>query len=240
MRLISGYLLALFSAYLPVSSSTGISSTGIQQVLAEQPLMINGVTFETRAHWMRLANQALGELSGSPCPFAAFGTVIVNHTDSDVGELICMGVNENSKTGNPSSHGEIAAITNCTNILTDPNGTFRLTATEAEAAFADLSLYTNAESCPMCASAIRWAGFREYIYGTSISRLIEKGWGQIRIASIDVFEASFDLPYSSRLIGNVLTNETDPYFLWQYDPTYLCPQGCSRTENGKICEATSS
>jgi methylaspartate ammonia-lyase len=45
--------------------------------------------------------------------------------------------------------GEIAAITNCTNILTDPNGKFRLTATEAAAAFTDLSLYTNAESCPM-------------------------------------------------------------------------------------------
>lgn len=56
---------------------------------------------------MRRANEALGELSGSPCPFAAFGTVIVNHTNSDgLGELVCMGVNENSLTGNPSLHGE--------------------------------------------------------------------------------------------------------------------------------------
>ncbi|KAJ5661316.1 guanine deaminase [Penicillium longicatenatum] len=226
--------------------------------LAHPSLMINGVSFETRIHWMRLANQALGGLSGSPCPFAAFGTVVVNHTESTVGELICMGVNENSKTGNPSLHGqirfppfeiclalmstsigEIAAITNCTGILTDPRGKYRLTATEAAAAFTDLSLYTNAESCPMCASAIRWAGFREYIYGTSITTLIEKGWELIRIASVDVFEASFDLPYSSRLIAGVLTNETDPYFLWQYDPTYPCPRGCSRTKSGKSCTADS-
>ncbi|KAJ5523076.1 guanine deaminase [Penicillium frequentans] len=208
-----------------------------QMPLADPGLMIDGVSFETRSHWMRLANQALGDLSGSPCPFAAFGTVIVNHTDSTAGELICMGVNENGKTGNPSLHGEIAAIANCTSILTDPHGKYRLTATEAAAAaFADLSLYTNAESCPMCASAIRWAGFREYIYGTSIATLIEKGWRQIRIASVDdVFGASFDLPYSSRLIAGVLTDETDPYFLWQYDPTYPCPRGCSRTKGGTSC-----
>jgi hypothetical protein len=74
-------------------------------ILADSTLMINGITFPTRAHWMRLANEALNEISGSPCPFAAFGTVIVNHTASDAGELICMGVNENSKTGNPFLHG---------------------------------------------------------------------------------------------------------------------------------------
>lgn len=156
----------------------------------------------------------------------------------------------------------MAAIKNCTAILTDPNGRFNLTASEAEAAFTDLTLYTNAESCPMvsiasqlhcelaarvfhaddhcygkCASGIRWAGFREYIYGTSIDRLIEKGWGQIRIPSIDVFQASFDLPNAARLIGNLLVNETDPLFLWQYDPLYPCPSGCSRSGDGSTCEA---
>lgn len=69
----------------------------------------------------------------------------------------------------------MAAITNCTAILTDPAGKYRLNASQALAAFEDLSLYTNAESCPMCASAIRWAGFREYIYGTSINALTVHG-----------------------------------------------------------------
>lgn len=80
-------------------------STVSAATLAKSELMINGVSFESRAHWMRLANSAL-EISGSPCPLAAFGTVIVNHTGSDTGKLICMGVNENSKTGNPSLHGQ--------------------------------------------------------------------------------------------------------------------------------------
>ncbi|CAL5869227.1 uncharacterized protein PFLUO_LOCUS3455 [Penicillium psychrofluorescens] len=131
---------ALLSAILPAALAV---------VLADTNLMINGITFPTRAHWMRLANEALGEISGSPCPFAAFGTVIVNHTASEAGKLICMGVNENENTGNPSLHGEMAAIKNCTAILTDPHGKFRMSASEAQDAFADLTLYTNAESCPM-------------------------------------------------------------------------------------------
>lgn len=43
----------------------------------------------------------------------------------------------------------MAAIENCTAVLTDPEGRFKLSTTEAQAAFADLTLYTNAESCPM-------------------------------------------------------------------------------------------
>lgn len=203
---------------------------------ADPTLVINGVPYSTRSYWMRRANKALQDVTRSLCPFAAFGTAIVNHTYAQgPGDLICIGANQNGQTGNPSLHGEIAAIANCTAILTDPKGRFRLTPSEAEAAFADLTLYTNAESCPMCASAIRWAGFREYVYGTSIDTLIRKGWGQIRIASVDVFRASFDLPSRTRLMGGVLANETDPYFLWQYDPTYPCPGGCSRSPDGMIC-----
>ncbi|KAK5790858.1 hypothetical protein VI817_006167 [Penicillium citrinum] len=110
-------------------------------------------------------------------------------------------------------------------------GHFQLTPSEAQAAFNDLSLYTNAESCPMCAAAIRWSGFREYIYGTSIDTLIEEGWGQIRVPSVDIFAASYDLPTQSRLIGNLLANETDLFFLWQYNPSYPCPHGCMRSKD---------
>lgn len=132
--------------------------------------------------------------------------------------------------------GEMAAIANCTAVLTDHAGPYRLSPSAAQNAFHQLSLYTNAESCPMCASAIRWAGFKEYIYGTSIDSLIQKGWGQIRIGSMEVFQRSFDLESSTRLIGNVLVNETDPYFAWQYDPDTPCPVGCQRME-GSCAEA---
>jgi hypothetical protein len=68
---------------------------------------IPSIPLETRAYWMRRAISALSELE-SPCPFAAFGTVIVNHTDTSFdpkGQLVCMGVNQNAKTGNPTLHG---------------------------------------------------------------------------------------------------------------------------------------
>ncbi|OAL04190.1 guanine deaminase [Phaeosphaeriaceae sp. SRC1lsM3a] len=205
----------------------------LQTVFSSPTLAINGIPFSTRAYWMRRANTALSDLV-SPCPFGAFGTVIVNHTDSSgLGDLVCIGANSNAQTGNPTNHGEMAAISNCTAILTDANG-YNLSKSAALKAFASLSLYTNAESCPMCASAIRWAGFREYIYGTSIDTLIQEGWGQIRISSLEVFRESFDLPNQSRLISEILTNETDPYFKWQYNPDYPCPQGCSRSHGSCV------
>ncbi|KAH9943010.1 guanine deaminase [Epithele typhae] len=203
--------------------------------LADPKLSINGIPFSTRAHWMRRANAALSELS-TPCPFAAFATAIVNHTVGGLGELVCIGINSGGTMGNPTMHGEMAAIANCTAVMTDPHGPYNYTAAQASAAFADLSLYTNAESCPMCASAIRWAGFREYIYGSTIEKLIKQGWGQIRIPSLEVFKQSTDLSTESRLMGAVLTNETDPFFLWQYNPDYPCPDGCARTEAGDSCE----
>jgi len=68
-------------------------------------LSINSIPYSTRIHWMREANNALFALSG-PCPFAAFGSVIVNHTGAtSLGELICIGANSNSASGNPTMHG---------------------------------------------------------------------------------------------------------------------------------------
>ncbi|EJD41720.1 cytidine deaminase-like protein [Auricularia subglabra TFB-10046 SS5] len=202
----------------------------IQNVLPQAHLRINSIPFSTRAHWMRLANAAVG-----PCAFGAFGALVVNHTAPGLGELVCIGANVRTQLGDPTLHGEIVAIQNCSRIMTDPAGPFKMTGAQALAAFSQLSLYTNAESCPMCASAIRWSGFREYIYGTSIDNLIALGWGQIRIPSIEIFRQSFDLPNAARILGNVLVNETDPLFAWQFNPDAPCPAGCVRSENGASC-----
>lgn len=86
-----------------------------------------------------------------------------------------------------------------------------------------------------CASAIRWAGFKEYIYGTSIGTLIKAGWNQIRIKSQEIFAAAIVLEPSTDYIADVLSNETDPYFMWQYNQTYPCPMGCRRTGSDNIC-----
>ncbi|KAH6679384.1 cytidine deaminase-like protein [Halenospora varia] len=182
-------------------------------------LTVNSIPYSTRVKYMRLANQALYEQSG-PCPFAAYGTIIVNHTSD---EIVCRGAN--FRTGDPTIHGEISAINACTAVFVAKN----MTATQIYAAWGQLSIYTNAESCPMCASAIRWSGFKEYIYGTTIQHNYNVGWGVITLSSYDVFQQTRQLPgYQTMMLGQILTNETDPLFSWQYNESYPCPNGCSR------------
>ncbi|KAI2617386.1 cytosine deaminase [Hypoxylon sp. NC1633] len=198
-----------------------------QAPISDPTASVNGVPYSVRAYWMRQANLALDH----PYPYAAFGTVIVNHTGpSERGELVCTGRNSASETGNPTLHGEMAAIANCTTILTSPSGPHNLTPAAALDAFAALSLYTNAESCPMCAAAARWAGLRELVYGTSVDFLVARGWAQIRILSREVFQHSLDLPgaTAARLLGGVLANETDLFFAWQNDLEAPCPRGHDR------------
>lgn len=138
-------------------------------------------------------------------------------------------------------HGEISAINACTAVFAARN----MTATQIFAAWADLSICTgspltlrdtltlcvdtNAESCPMCASAIRWSGFKEYIYGTTIQHNYNVGWGVITMSSYDVFQQTRQLPgYQTIMLGQILTNETDPLFNWQYNESYPCPNGCKK------------
>ena len=126
--------------------------------------------------------------------------------------MVCRGAN--FRTGDPTIHGEISAINACTAIFQERN----MTASEIFAAWGELSIYTNAESCPMCASAIRWAGFKEYIYGTTIQHNYNAGWGVITMSSYDVFQQTRQLPgWQTSMLGQILTNETDPLFSWQYN-----------------------
>ncbi|KAK6084568.1 cytidine deaminase-like protein [Seiridium cupressi] len=140
-------------------------------------LVVNQIPPAKRIEYMRKANEALYAQSG-PCPFAAYGTIIVNHTAD---EVVCEGAN--FRTGDPTIHGEISAINACTAKFVEKG----MTATEIYAAWGELSLYTNAESCPMlstqCASAIRWSGFKEYIYGTTIQHNYNVGWGVMTLSS---------------------------------------------------------
>jgi hypothetical protein len=85
------------SDFTPTFFDTTLNGTG---------LSINSIPYSTRIHWMREANNALFALSG-PCAFAAFGSVIVNHTGATgLGEIVCIGANSNSASGNPTMHGQ--------------------------------------------------------------------------------------------------------------------------------------
>lgn len=134
-----------------------------------------------------------------------------------------------------------------------------MTATEIFAAWGQLSIYTNAESCAMvcvhdsncfvgtenislsvrCRHPVgrfqRYLHYifsfidishvlfpSEYIYGTTIQHNYDAGWGVITLSSYDVFQQTRALPgYQTLLLGQVLSNETDPLFSWQYNDVRL-------------------
>ena len=126
-------------------------------------------------------------------PKAPFAAMIV---DADTGEILSSGLNNSAL--NPTLHGEVDAINNYARL--HPYRPFRNTI-----------LYTTAESCPMCMSAIVWAKISLTVFGTSIPFLIKSGWGQITIRSQEVVNHS-DSFYHGEVIGGVLREQTDPLF----------------------------
>lgn len=101
----AAYLLLLLNLYCLIPQVLSHQHQQQQQPIADSRLTLNGIPYSTRAYWMRKANQALSDLV-SPCPFGAFGTVIVNHTaNTGLGDLVCIGVNSIASTGNPIMHG---------------------------------------------------------------------------------------------------------------------------------------
>lgn len=78
-----------------------------------------------------------------------FGAVIVRD-----GEIIATGANRVVPNNDPTAHAEVTAIRNaCTKL-----GTFNL---------AGCTVYTSCEPCPMCLSALYWAGVDRICYGNT-------------------------------------------------------------------------
>lgn len=135
-----------------------VSSTNVQEVLLkeydETPLHIH-------EHWMRYANTLYAELTPShtPCPFNAFAAVVVNHSvrtsEHPLGRPICTGVNGVTEWGNPTLHGEIAAINNCSKIFKEEEMVGLNEGLGGEKVWRDLTIYSTAEPCPMvCLSVV--------------------------------------------------------------------------------------
>jgi tRNA(adenine34) deaminase len=156
--------------------------------LASAPaLNLDAIPLAAHETAMRLAIAA-----ATANPFYPFGTVIVGAADRAV---LAQGVN-NGKA-NPILHGEIVAIND-------------YIARHGNQGWADGILYTTGEPCPMCMSAIVWAGISGVVYGSSITALAEAGIAQIMIDASAVRDAA---PfYRGRIMGGVLRAETDALF----------------------------
>lgn len=78
-----------------------------------------------------------------------FGAVIVRN-----GELIATGVNSVTIDNDPTAHAEVSAIRNACRKL----DTFQLY---------DCVVYSSCEPCPMCLSALYWAGVKKIFFGNT-------------------------------------------------------------------------
>jgi hypothetical protein len=97
---------------LGIAAAVAKGSASHESVHKDQVTLFHesaSIDLHTREHWMRVAVGALHDLK-SPCPFEAFGAVVVNHTSGGIGNAICIGVNTISDDGNPTLHGEVAAL----------------------------------------------------------------------------------------------------------------------------------
>ena len=125
-------------------------------------------------------------------PNVPFGALIVNR---DTNEILAEGWNKTNI--NPTWHGEIDAIN-------------QLVLRQESLDASKLVLYTTAEPCPMCMSAILWAGIGMVVFGTSIRFLQNNGWHQIDILAQEVIRRSPH--WSCELIGGVLEKDCNTLF----------------------------
>ena len=125
-------------------------------------------------------------------PRLPFGAVIVQRA---TGEIVAEGFNRSSES--PTFHGEIDAINRCA-------------AAHRSIDWTEVDLYTTAEPCPMCQSAIEWAGIATVYYGTSIPYLKDRGWWQIDIRAEEVARRT---PFrQTKIVGGILESECNPLF----------------------------
>lgn len=78
-----------------------------------------------------------------------FGAVIVRD-----GHILSTGVNRVTASCDPTAHAEVSAIRAACNAVRD----FKL---------AGATIYSSCEPCPMCLSAIYWAGISRLFYGNT-------------------------------------------------------------------------
>ena len=140
-------------------------------------------------HFMR---RAIGQRRAFPVCHSGPASV-----DRDT-QTIAVAEGWNKSSLNPTWHGEIDAINGLAKRGRDFDGR-------------KLVLYTTAEPCPMCQSAILWSGIETVVFGTSIRVLQSQGWRQIDILAEEVARRSPG--WRCTIIGGILEQECNALFL---------------------------
>jgi len=95
-----------------------------------------------------------------------FGAVIVDKE----GRIIAKGCNHVWKNTDITAHGEIVAIRKANKKM-------------KKVKLKGCTIYSTTEPCPMCFSAIHWAGIDRIVYGASISDVKKLGFKELTISN---------------------------------------------------------
>ncbi len=167
--------------------TTGLVATHTSAVAAAPPPSAADMARHER--YMRLAIAQAKRNPGQP-----FGSVIVDDRSGDVvGEgVVNMGTN-------PMYHSEVVAMND-------------YIAKHGNQGWSNLTMYGTGEACPMCMSAMIWAGLPSVVYGSQMS-FVRKYVNLINVRAKDVIAAAHPLYTSKLLLGGVLSRETDQMFV---------------------------
>jgi tRNA(Arg) A34 adenosine deaminase TadA len=138
--------------------------------------------------FMRLAIAQANKNPGRP-----FGSVLV---DERTGQVVGEGVA--NLAASPIYHSEIQAM----NDYISKHG---------NQGWESLTMYGTGEACPMCTSAMVWAGIPRMVYGSD-TPFVGQYVPDIHIRAQAVVDAGKDIYTSKLLLGGVLANETDKLF----------------------------
>ena len=163
---------------------------GVSQLMPKANAAVSLTAIPTTVH-ERAMREAIKEARLNP--MYPFGAVI---TLAGTGEVLARGTNAGSV--NPTFHGEIVCLNN-------------YVASHGNTNWGKLILYTTGEPCPMCMSALIWAGIGGVVFASAIPILIKSGIEQIEISAKAVVQAS-DF-YRPELLGGILETETDAMFM---------------------------
>lgn len=168
-ELFGGAGLATLAALgLAATASTGCAT------LAGSRSRYLGRTGDSPEDYMRMA------IALAKSDIVPYGAVIVDTRNAEV-----VGVGNNQVIENITYHAEIVAIDD---MLTNLGC---LAGLRAElGALKHMAIYSTAESCPMCMSAIVWGKMQALYYGTTIPYMQGHGWPQIAIRAQAVSDAS--------------------------------------------------
>lgn len=154
-------------------------------------------------YWIRYAH----EWGVQQNPRAPFVGAIVNFTSN---ELVCISVNMRA-SNDPEwarfdAHGELVVMENCSrsalpDIIVDGRKV-------TNPGWADMIMYGNIETCPMCAQAAIWRNIKRVVFGARASKLASKRcWTQSSLTVQEVADHSKSFFQFEYLRGPIIDYE---------------------------------